>query len=516
MNFAEFMVMSPHVPLGIERPQGLRKIWERRGKLPRQKTPVAFQASLPLRPFKPDDFFPFLPHILLKTRSGGEDMQGKRLAANTALTTLAALFTQALGLWFQSMLAKRMGAAGLGLMGLITSVGSLAATFAISGIRFASTRLVAEEMGLGRMGRIPPLIRRCLLYALLCGGLAGGALRLCADSVAAHLLGDVRAALALKILSLGMPFLSAGAVLGGYFTGTCRAGMALGGPLSEETVRVAVTFLILSLTGSTDPRLTCAAAAAGSASGELASFLVMAILYLADKKRPRPDRPSPPGQLRRIVTVAVPLAFTAYARVAVKTLQQLLIPLGLTKSGATAEKALAGYGTVRGMAMPVITFPMVLFSSVSELIVPELTEEQMRGNLEGIRHWARALLRFTMGLSTAAALFVLCFSKKLGAVLFSSAPAGKYIALLAPLMPVMYLDNVTDGMLRGLGEHMYTMGLNLVDSLVSTTAMWFILPRFALDGYIAILYLSEIFNFILSIKRLTDVTGERLPARANM
>ncbi len=439
-------------------------------------------------------------------------MRTRRLAANTAITTLASIFTQALGLWFQSALARRIGAAGLGLMGLITSVGSLAATFAISGIRFASTRLVAEEMGMGRMGRILGLIRRCLAYAAVCGGLAGAALWSSSGFVAGRLLGDLRASTALKVLSVGMPFLSAGAVLGGYFTGTCRAGMALGGPVSEETVRVGVTFALLAAFKSSDPRMTCAFAAAGSAAGEVVSFLVMAFLYIFDKKRPRPETRPVPGQLKRITSVAVPLAFTAYARVALKTLQQLLIPMGLTKSGASAQRALAGYGTVRGMAMPVITFPMVLFASVSELVVPELTEEQMRGNGEEIQRSAKSLLKFTLYLSAASALFVLCFSKKLGAVLFSSDEAGRFIALLAPLMPVMYLDHVTDGMLRGLGEHMFTMGLNLMDSLVSTTAMWFILPRFALDGYIAVVYISEIFNFALSLKRLVRVTSGETPA----
>ena len=437
-------------------------------------------------------------------------MKARRLAVNTAISTLAAILTQALGLWFQSVMAKRVGAAGIGLMGLISSVGSLAATFAISGIRFATTRLVAEEMGLSREERIPGLLRRCLLYAIVCGSAAGAVLHLSADVVASRLLTDVRAATALRVLAVGMPFLSAGAVLGGYFTGTCRAGMALGGSVTEEAGRVGVTFWLLTRLDTTDPRFTCAAAAAGSAAGEVLSFAVLLLLYALDKKRPRKKAPPVPGQLRRIVGVAVPLAFTAYARVALKTLQQLLTPIGLTRSGASAERALAGYGTVRGMAMPVITFPMVFFASVSELIVPELTEEQVRGNRGVIDRSAKALLSFTLILSAAAACFALLFSEKLGIVLFSSREAGRFIALLAPLMPIMYLDNVTDGMLRGLGEHMYTMGLNLADSLLSTAAMWLVLPRFALDGYIGILYVSEILNFAFSLRRLSGVTDGRI------
>ena len=80
------------------------------------------------------------------------------------------------------------------------------------------------------------------------------------------------------------------------------------------------------------------------------------------------------------------------------------------------------------------------------------------------------------------------------------------MGLLALLMPVMYMDHITDGMLRGLGEHLYCMRVNIVDSLISTALIYLVLPVWGLYGYIAILYLSEIFNFSLSIRRLTRLT----------
>ena len=81
-------------------------------------------------------------------------MQGKRLFVNSALMTAVSLLLRSLGLWFQVTLSRQMGAAGIGLYSLTASVGSLAATFAISGIRFATTRLVSEEMGKGRLAGV--------------------------------------------------------------------------------------------------------------------------------------------------------------------------------------------------------------------------------------------------------------------------------------------------------------------------------------------------------------------------
>ena len=434
-------------------------------------------------------------------------MQGKRLFVNSALMTAVSLLLRSLGLWFQVALSRRMGAAGIGLYSLTASVGSLAATFAISGIRFATTRLVSEEMGQGRLAGVGRVVRRCLAYAAVFGCLAALLLSAGAETVAARFLGDGRTALSLRVLAVGMPFISAGAVLGGYFTGQCRVGYALAGTVTEEVTRVLVSIWLLAGIKTANPELMCAVVAAGSAAGEIVSFFVLLLLYALDHRRRSGERGSGAGLTRRMISIAMPLAATAYARVALNTVQHMLIPAGLRRSGASAEAALAGYGLIQGMVFPVITFPMVLFASLSELIVPELTEEQVRGNNGRIASAANKLLQTTFLFSAAVSAFLLGFSRELGVQLYRSPEAGRYIGLLALLMPAMYMDNITDGMLRGLGEHMYAMKVNIADSLVSTALIWLVLPRYALNGYIVILYLSEFFNFALSLGRLAHVTS---------
>ena len=76
-------------------------------------------------------------------------MQGRRLLINTAVMTVTHLMLRSVGLAFQIYISKRMGAEGIGLFGLVMSVSAFAATVAISGIRFTTTRLVSEELGRG-------------------------------------------------------------------------------------------------------------------------------------------------------------------------------------------------------------------------------------------------------------------------------------------------------------------------------------------------------------------------------
>ena len=57
------------------------------------------------------------------------------------------------------------------------------------------------------------------------------------------------------------------------------------------------------------------------------------------------------------------------------------------------------------------------------------------------------------------------------------------------------------------------MKYNILDSILSVFFVYFLLPRFAMAGYIFVIYFAELFNFSLSIHRLSVITRIRLPLR---
>ena len=73
-------------------------------------------------------------------------MLSKSLLRNTLLLTGVSLLMSLVGMGFQARLARALGSTALGLYQLTLSVSNLCATLAVSGIRFASTRLIAEEL----------------------------------------------------------------------------------------------------------------------------------------------------------------------------------------------------------------------------------------------------------------------------------------------------------------------------------------------------------------------------------
>jgi stage V sporulation protein B len=200
--------------------------------------------------------------------------------------------------------------------------------------------------------------------------------------------------------------------------------------------------------------------------------------------------------------LSLPLAFSSYARTALSTLQHLLVPRALRRSGETAAAALGVYGTVSGMVFPVLTFASVFFNALSELLIPELTRSQVRGDQAGMDRTAGRILSGCLLFSAAASFALFLLGPWLGRKLYRSAEAGMYLRLLSPLVVVMYLDSVVDGMLKGLGLHLSSMVINIADAVLTLAGVFFLLPRFGVRAYIALIYGSECFNFLLSFLRL--------------
>ena len=86
------------------------------------------------------------------------------------LLTGVNLLLRLAGTSFQVYISGRIGAAGVGLLQLVMSVGSLAMVAGIGGIRTATMYLTAEALGRGKKADADRLLSGCFLYSILCSG----------------------------------------------------------------------------------------------------------------------------------------------------------------------------------------------------------------------------------------------------------------------------------------------------------------------------------------------------------
>ena len=434
---------------------------------------------------------------------------GRRLIVNTALMTAASLLMRCIAMGFQGYLAARIGATGIGLYQLVMSVEMLATTFAISGIRFAVTRLVSEELGLERGRGVSGAMSRAATYSLFFGSAAMLALTYFAEPIGFLWIGDARTVRSLRILAMGLPCIALSSVLSGYFTACGRIWKPSLVHLIEQTAVVVLVAYFLNRSPAEDIELSCASVCAGVTGADILSLALMLCFYVYDRKKHASKAGESVRLTVRLLGTALPLAVSAYARSALSTLEHLLVPRGFRKSGLSADAALAGYGVIQGMAMPVISFPACLLGSLAENVIPDLTAAQMRNQREAIRREVGALLKWSVTFSLLTAALLYAAAQPLGSWLYDSDECGRYIRALCPLIPVMYTDMVVDGCLKGLGQQVWSMAINILDAALGVALVYTLLPVGALNAYIGIIYFNEILNLALSLMRLRRAVGNK-------
>ncbi|MBQ3255968.1 MAG: polysaccharide biosynthesis C-terminal domain-containing protein [Oscillospiraceae bacterium] len=428
-----------------------------------------------------------------------------RFIYNTALLTASTLLMRAIGCAFQVWLAGRIGSAGIGLYQLMGSVGGLAVTFAVSGIGFGTMRLVSEELGAGRPRSAGKAVLCCLGYALFFGCLSGLLLYRFAEPIGFLWIEDGRTVLPLRIMAWELPFIALSAVFSGYFTACGRVGRSTAAALSQQLLTIGLTYALLQAVPHGDIAQNCACITLAGTLSEAAGCCALGLLYVIDRLTHDRSGASARGLVPRLLGISLPLAVSAYTRSALSTLQHMLTPSGLRKSGLTAAQALSAYGIVHGMTLTVIYFPTCILYVVAQLLIPDLTEAQVQGSCGRINRICTKMLRLSLAYSalTAAGLFLLADTLAMG--IYSTPQVADYIRIFAPLVPMIYTDIIVDGCLKGLGLQLWSMGINILESAVSVVLTYVLIPRFGIMGFVGVVYFNEVFNFVLSFWKLRQV-----------
>ncbi len=428
------------------------------------------------------------------------------IVKHTLIMTAVNLIMRSVSVSFNAYLTNKIGSAGIGIFQLVMSVYSLAVTFSSAGIRLASTRITAQINASGKYDTNKSL-GLCLSYAGFTGSLIGFILLIFSDFIGEHWINNIETAFPLKILAFSLPFVSVSSSLGGYFTATDKTPQFSSIQMLEQGFKAAVTVYLLNKTATMGIKYSVASIVAGMTAAEIFSFS-LAMVYQKITKEPKTDLPVVP--LSNFLRITLPDAAGSCARSLFLTLEHLMIPKGFRKSGADSQTALSAYGCIHAMALPLLLYPCAIITSFATLLIPDIAKRYEIGDKQGIDICASRTIKRTAFYSVICASFCYIFAPTLSNIVYKSNEAVKYIRILSPLVPIMYLDTVTDGLLKGLDKQIYSMRYNIIDSLLCVILVYFILPKYSVKGYIFILYASEMINFFLSFNRLISVCDIRV------
>ena len=425
----------------------------------------------------------------------------KYFVVNMFIMTATMLIIRVIGMAFNIYFTSVIGAAETGKYHLIFSAYGFMITFSVAGTGLAATRLVTQVGGCMAAARIA--VAKCLRVCGVFSAVATAGV-ICLRHPLGHMLvGDATAPMALVILAVSLAPVAMSAVFRGYFMAIRQVGTVTVSQLAEELSQLGITLWMLQMLRGTE--YAYISMLAGIACSSLIACCFDFCAYRAFSTRGVQYADIPPVGYKALLSISLPVAAGSLLRSLLVLVENMLIPRTLARFGVA--DALGEYGIIKGMSIPLILFPTVFTSSFSSLLVTELSERNAEHKPNGIRYIAGKACYYTLCFGFFVAGAVVLWHRGIAGAFYDEPGVGVYFGCLALLVIPMYLDTVVDGMLKGLNQQMSSLRYNIADSILRVCLILCLIPVAGTMGYIAILYISEMFNLSLSLGRLIKTSG---------
>lgn len=429
----------------------------------------------------------------------------------TLLLSVSSIFVRLVGFLFRIYLSNTLGAEGMGVYTLILSLYGLCATVATSGIAGAVSKLAAEELARGKPQNGRRILGKAVALSLLISVMVGIVLLVFAEPLGVYILKEPRTVLSLRLLAPGMPLMSVSSCLRGYFIAQRKVGNPAVGQVAEQLFKMA---FIMGMIGYWLPRgleYGCALVVLGITLGEVVCFLVSLAGFLVQRRREYRSRPADiTGVFRKILGFAVPVSAASYIRSALRLVEDVLILSGLKRFSGRDDVATGEYGMVKGMAMPLLVFPLSLLGSFVVTLTPEISRLHAMGDRRRLEYAVNTILRYTSIVGVFVVCIFLAFPGELSEIIYKDAQIGELLRMLSWLCPFMCMESVVVSILQGLGEQVSSMRYNIIDSVLRIVLVYALIPVNGVKGFMMMVIVSNLYTPLMNLYRLLKITHIRM------
>ena len=424
------------------------------------------------------------------------------------ILTVTALIVRMAGFLFRIYLSNAVGAVGMGVYSLIMSVYGLCTTIATSGISVAVSRLVAEQLSLGKPENAGRVLRRAISLSVILGSSIGALLLVFSEPVALRVLGNSQTLLSIRILAPGLPFLSVSSCLRGYFIAHRKTGNPAFSQMLEQGFKIAFVIVLLPLWIPRGIEYACALIVLGITLGEVICFVYSLFGYIILRRRaPSVKKAGISGVTAQIFAIIIPISLASYIRSALRLVENVITMNGLRKHSGGDTAATELYGMLKGMAMPLLLFPLSLLSSFVITLTPEISRLHVSGRRQMLEATVSRILKYTCYAGILIVCIFMTFPRELSMSVYKSEHVGEMLFVLSFLSPFMCLETVVVGILQGLGEQNSSSRYNILDCILRIAIVWVLVPIQGVNGFLWMTGISNLFTSVMNISRLVKVTA---------
>lgn len=431
------------------------------------------------------------------------------ILAGTLLLTATGTFAQVVGFFYRIALSRLIGAETMGLYQLVMPVYSMLMSLTGVGFTVAVATLSARSHALGDEGAVRAVLKRALGCFFLVAVPLGLVVVLASDPISVYLIGDARTRTGVTLLVPCMLLTGVENLHKHCFYGIGRVRPPAASETAEQLVRAgAVIGLLLLLTPRTKEQ-TVGVIVLGMVVCEVCSAMTLAVLFQKHWKKHPPAPPREHYSVRRLFSIALPVGASSLLGTLLGAANSVLIPARLVAGGADASAAMASFGVICGMTLPMLSLPTGFVGALCLVMVPDLARRTAKGDRQAAGGFLDRVLSATSLLMAPAMALLAVIGPTVGRLLFREERVGEHILWLAAGTLLTCWQSVLSGALNGLGLQGKGARNAIVSDAVQLVFTWFAVPRWGLGGFAAGFVLSALVGMGMNFRSVLRFTGQQ-------
>ncbi|MED4079431.1 stage V sporulation protein B [Halalkalibacterium halodurans] len=409
-------------------------------------------------------------------------MSKQTFLKGTFILIIAGLITRFLGFVNRIVVARIMGAEGVGLYVMAVPTLLLVITITQFGLPVAISKLVAEADALNDRSRIKRILVVSTTITLTLSIVFTTAMILLAPMIASTLLTDSRAYWPLVAISPIVPIVALSSVMRGYFQGLQNMKPTAYSQVIEQVVRITFVALLTSAFLPLGVEYAAAGAMISVVLGELASLLYMIVMFKRKKSfRIRQKFFAYLGEGKKtfvdLMAISLPTTGSRLVGSVSYFFEPIVVAQSLAIAGVATAVATQQYGQLAGFVIPLLTLPTFITYSLSVSLVPAISEAAAKKRYPLIHHRLGQSLRLAMLSGGISVVVLYVFAEPVMALMYDAPEAAVFIKVMAPFTIFLYFQGPLQSTLQALNLAKAAMMNSFYGAIVKIAAIFALATR---------------------------------------
>ena len=434
-----------------------------------------------------------------------------KLFKATLIVTFFSVITRAFGFLMKVILSRSLTPTSLGEYQLAMSIFGVMLTLISSGLPLIISRKIAYYQNIGDTKSANKTTSTGLIISLFISVLFSIFLFIFKDSLEILFKSKSISAMVLSLIP-ALVFSSIYSLLRGSLWGQKKFFAISFSEFFEQIIRIGslIILFIIPINADNGVKATLSLSIACICS----SILVLIMYFCYGNKLSLTT-----NSLKPILKESTSITLARTASSIVSMLISFIIPLRLTTFGFSHSQALAEFGIVTGMALPLITIPGTFISSIAVALVPEISSQTT--NIDKDANIDKTFLRSKISVAMNCTLILsfmlvpafLSLGRPIGEIVFKNSRAGTFISAGSILMIFMGLNQICSSILNAIGLEIKSLKNYCAGAIALLFCIYF-LPRFigVMSLVVAMLSMSLISGLLsLSMLKKRELLPSNLP-----